>query len=404
MKYMKKIGSLLCATAIAVTGVFAMQMPVKAADTVPQVTVAGEYYDNTLYGFYFGDEAPSYDSNEMSTTVALYTNGVIDGEGLTVGKVEMHAYDMVLPSEATYGSAEYSVIVGSDVNFRNSSYTSVSFESYNGTKVTVEDTDLSEWFSGDSALTSVDMSGLYISNVTDITDMFKDCTALTKIVMPDSIPSGVSAALPTTFYDTSGVSYTTMTSACAGETLSTTKPSEPTKLSQTFTGKKTYTKRVNAKSFKINAKAQTSLTYKSSKKKVATVNSKGKVTIKGTGTTVITVTAAESSTYKAATYKVKIKVKKLAKVKVKYCGRFGGAYTSIMAWKKMSNISGYQIQKSTSSKFAKSATKTYNVKKSKKKKYFTGLSNRKAYYFRIRAYKKIGKKKYYSSWSSKYVG
>ena len=56
------------------------------------------------------------------------------------------------------------------------------------------------------------------------------------------------------------------------------------------------------------AKAKTALTYTSSNKKVAAVDKNVKVTIKGAGKAVITVKAAATSEYKAATKKVTIKV------------------------------------------------------------------------------------------------
>ncbi len=68
-------------------------------------------------------------------------------------------------------------------------------------------------------------------------------------------------------------------------------------------------------------------------------------------------------------------------------------------WKKGSEISGYEIQYSTSRKFSKSATKTKTVKKTKTKLKVAKLKARKKYYVRIRTYKKIGKTKYVSAWS-----
>ena len=79
---------------------------------------------------------------------------------------------------------------------------------------------------------------------------------------------------------------------------------------QTISVKSAYTKKVGDKAFKLNAKAKTKLTYTSSNKKVATVDKNGKVTIKGAGTATITVKAAASGQYKAATKKVSITVKK----------------------------------------------------------------------------------------------
>lgn len=84
---------------------------------------------------------------------------------------------------------------------------------------------------------------------------------------------------------------------------------------QKITGTTTYKKTTASKAFNLNAKANTKLTYKSSNTKVATVDKNGKVTIKGKGKAVITVSAAATSEYQAATKKVTIQVtaKKTAK-------------------------------------------------------------------------------------------
>lgn len=68
------------------------------------------------------------------------------------------------------------------------------------------------------------------------------------------------------------------------------------------------------KAFSIGAKAKTAMTYKSSNTKVATVDSKGKVTIKAAGTAKITITAKATSSYKAATKTLTVKVAKAAPV------------------------------------------------------------------------------------------
>lgn len=77
---------------------------------------------------------------------------------------------------------------------------------------------------------------------------------------------------------------------------------------QKITGTTNYKKTTVSKAFKLNAKANTKLTYKSSNTKVATVDKNGKVTIKGKGKAVITVSAAATSEYQAATKKVTIQV------------------------------------------------------------------------------------------------
>jgi hypothetical protein len=83
------------------------------------------------------------------------------------------------------------------------------------------------------------------------------------------------------------------------------------KASQSISVSKTsYSKTYGDKAFSLGAKAQGTLSYDSSNKKVATVDKNGKVTIKGAGTATITIKAAATTNYKAATNKtVKVTVK-----------------------------------------------------------------------------------------------
>lgn len=61
---------------------------------------------------------------------------------------------------------------------------------------------------------------------------------------------------------------------------------------------------------------------------------------------------------------------------------------------------GYQIQYSTSDKFTKKATKKITVKSNKTtKKTIRKLKSNKKYYLRIRTYKTVNGKNYYSFWS-----
>ena len=66
--------------------------------------------------------------------------------------------------------------------------------------------------------------------------------------------------------------------------------------------------------------------------------------------------------------------------------------------KKTAQVTGYQIQYSTSSKFSKASTKTAS-KNSITAKKVTKLKSGKKYYVRVRTYKTVGKTKYYSAWS-----
>ena len=69
-------------------------------------------------------------------------------------------------------------------------------------------------------------------------------------------------------------------------------------------------------------------------------------------------------------------------------------------WKKQAaQTTGYEIQYSTNKNF-KSGNKTVTVKGAKKaSKVIKGLKSKKKYYLRIRTYKTVNGKKYYSSWS-----
>lgn len=69
-------------------------------------------------------------------------------------------------------------------------------------------------------------------------------------------------------------------------------------------------------------------------------------------------------------------------------------------WKKVSAAKGYELQYSTSKKFAKKNTKTITVKKnSTTSKTVKKLKKNKKYYVRIRTFKTVGGKKIYSDWS-----
>lgn len=69
-------------------------------------------------------------------------------------------------------------------------------------------------------------------------------------------------------------------------------------------------------------------------------------------------------------------------------------------WPRISQAGGYRIQLSTSKKFTKKTTKTYNVKKSTVKKTVKKLKSKKKYYVRAKYYVKNSKgEKLWSAWS-----
>lgn len=120
-------------------------------------------------------------------------------------------------------------------------------------------------------------------------------------------------------------------------------------------------------------------------------------------TTTTTTAPTKKPTTKAATYakdgsyvnkkQKSVSIKKLSKAKKGFKA----------SWKKVTGVSGYQIQISTSKKFSRE-TSTYSIKGNKKtSKSFKGLKAKKTYYVRVRTYKnaKVNGKsvKVYSSWS-----
>ena len=170
------------------------------------------------------------------------------------------------------------------------------------------------------------------------------------------------------------------------------------KSGQKITGISSSYKKAYNSSFTLKPKAKGKITYKSSNTKVATVNSKGKVKIKGTGKVTITITAKETSAYKKQTKKVTIyavpgkrDIKKLSSGKKKLT----------VQWKKDNRSDGYQVQYSTDKKFKKNVKNVVIGKKQTTKQTIKKLKTGKKYYVRIRSYKKINGKKYYGTWSSK---
>ena len=153
--------------------------------------------------------------------------------------------------------------------------------------------------------------------------------------------------------------------------------------------------------FKINAKqtGDAKHTYKSNNKNV-TVDKNGKVTVKKkfVGSATITITSSSTTGYNSSSKKItvtvnpsKVNISKLTNVKSK---------KMTIKWKRNSAVSGYQIEYSTDKNF-KSGVKTVTISKnSTTSKTITKLSKNKKYYVRIRTYKTVSGKKYYSSWSS----
>ena len=162
--------------------------------------------------------------------------------------------------------------------------------------------------------------------------------------------------------------------------------------------KKTQSTKAQTFSLGAAAKGGAKLSYKSNNKNV-TVNSSGKVTIAAnyTGESAITITAAATKNYKAAQKTVTLTVNPSG-TSITKCTNIKTKKADIQ-WKKNGSATGYEVQYSTDKTF-KSGVKTKSITNASTIKYTAaGLTSQKTYYVRVRAYKTVGKKKLYSSWS-----
>lgn len=147
----------------------------------------------------------------------------------------------------------------------------------------------------------------------------------------------------------------------------------------------------DTKPFKINAASKSKLTFTSSHSRIASVDKNtGKVTIKGTGITVITVKAEKTSMQ--VTVKVSPKKQSLKSVNVSK----GKKLT--VKWTKDKKAAVYQVQVSTDKNFKKNIQQKQLTKTTYT---FTKLKAGKKYYVRVRSYKKSGKESLYGAWSRK---
>ena len=153
-----------------------------------------------------------------------------------------------------------------------------------------------------------------------------------------------------------------------------------------------------AQAITLGAKAKGGkLTYKPSNTKVK-VTSAGKVTLpaKFTGTVKIKITAGNKN-YKTAAKTISITVPSKTKLS---SATSPSAGKMKVKWKKNTKVNGYQIQYSLKSNF-KNARKVTIKKNKTTSKQIKGLRKGKLYYVRIRSFKTVNGKKFYSAWSAK---
>ncbi len=163
---------------------------------------------------------------------------------------------------------------------------------------------------------------------------------------------------------------------------------------------KNYEKVYGDTAFKVKASLTSgdgSLSFKSSNSNVATISSSGKVTIKGAGQTVITITAADTANYKKTSVKSNILVRPKANriISVKNTS----SKQMIITWEKTNDVTGYRLVYSENSNFTNLKSFTYKTNKTGTRT-VNALKKGKKYYIKICTYV-TGKDgtKYYSAWS-----
>lgn len=166
------------------------------------------------------------------------------------------------------------------------------------------------------------------------------------------------------------------------------------KASQTISAQDKYDVNYGDEPFYLDAESESGkFKYKSSNKKVATVSSDGKVTLKGLGKAKIYITAVSDSDYKDAKKTVQITVKLKAP---ELESNVVGSDDVVLTWDKVKGASGYKIVVLNGGKQKSKVTKS-------RKATFKNIYKGEKYTFKVRAYKIVNNKKVYSSYSNKVV-
>jgi len=164
---------------------------------------------------------------------------------------------------------------------------------------------------------------------------------------------------------------------------------------QSIKASKEYKKAYGSKPFSISASAIGKLYYKSGNTKVVTISSSGKVTIKGIGSTVITITADKTNNYNTATKKVTIHVTP-RKVTIRSVKALGERSVKI-TWNQDKKVTGYKITIARDKAFKKSKSVIKIAGNKVVSKTIKKLLKGKTYYVKIQGYKVAGGKTIYSS-------
>ena len=145
----------------------------------------------------------------------------------------------------------------------------------------------------------------------------------------------------------------------------------------------------------FTAETDGKITLKSSNSKIVKVSGT-KIIPVAPGKVTLTITAARGQDYEKASKKISVTVRPLTTSKLSL--KSTAKKQATVSWTAAKSISGYQIYYSQRSDMKNA--KHITAKSSAKSAVLKNLTSKKKYYVRIRTYKTVSGKKYYSTWSS----
>ncbi|MCF0145016.1 MAG: Ig-like domain-containing protein, partial [Eubacterium sp.] len=151
-------------------------------------------------------------------------------------------------------------------------------------------------------------------------------------------------------------------------------------------------------SIKATVKEATTLTYASNNSRLR-VSSKGVITIPKNfvGSAVITIRGKASEDYKSVIKRIRIRVRPKPTVLKKLTNPSESKMK--VEWKRRGRVTGYQIQYATNSSFSSAKTSRVRDKWTYERTFKKSIKKGRIYYIRIRTYKTVDGKNYYSVWS-----
>ena len=377
-----------------------------------------EYGDKPFdLGAYTNSDAALSYSSDNESVVQVDANGIVTIKGygyahITINAPETDNYYGVTKrvSIDVHGKGETQTITASDYTktYGDAAFSIGAVTDGNGTLSYDSDNNSVATVDANGIVTLTGVGIAHITITASDTETYDEAKKVILIIVNPkkeeaNTPSDTETTENTETKPDTGTTENTETKPDTGTTENTEKKPEHTtntnKNSNLITAKN-ITKTYGCKAFSIGAKSKSGgrLTYSVTDKKVATVDKKGKVTVKGYGQTKITITSAAKGKYPKAKKTIILTVKpvktKIASVKSTK------SKNMVVKWKKDTKATGYVIQYSTDKKFKK-GVKTVTITKNKTTSRTIGkLKGGKNYYVRVCTYKKSNGKQIKGSYSA----